>query len=108
VPRPMICLKVVIDSIRWSRTMSLQVRTSTPVLSNRDVVTITGYLLSGRMKVSSSALPWDRPRDAHDVFVVLHHFGPFHMMRAWRIRSAWSMSSQKTMVLAKRSVAFRY
>lgn len=42
IPRPMICLNSVIDWMRWSRTISLQVWTSTPVLSSLLVVAITG------------------------------------------------------------------
>ena len=57
VPRPMICLNSVIDWMRWSSTMTLQVWASTPVVISFDVVAMTGYRLSGSMKLSSSALP---------------------------------------------------
>ncbi len=42
VPRPMICLNSVIDWMRWSSTISLQVWASTPVVISSDVVAITG------------------------------------------------------------------
>jgi hypothetical protein len=42
VPRPMICLNSVIDWMRWSSTMSLQVCASTPVVISLLVVAMTG------------------------------------------------------------------
>jgi type I site-specific restriction endonuclease len=40
------------DWMRWSRTMSLQVCASTPVVISFDVVAITGNLDSGKIKLS--------------------------------------------------------
>ena len=62
MPRPMICLNSVIDWIGWSSTMSLQVCASTPVVSSFEVVAITGYRLSGSMKLSSCRFPRRCPR----------------------------------------------
>jgi hypothetical protein len=45
--------------------------------------------------------------DAHDVLAVLGAEVAFALTSASRIRSAWSMSSQKTMVLSYRSVSVR-
>ena len=42
VPRPMICLNSVMDWMRLSSTMSLQVWASTPVLMSCEVVAMTG------------------------------------------------------------------
>jgi hypothetical protein len=42
VPRPMICLNSLTDWMRWSRTISLQVCASTPVVISLLVVAITG------------------------------------------------------------------
>ncbi|MOA54660.1 hypothetical protein D3C78_1783210 [compost metagenome] len=42
VPRPMICLNSVIDLMCWSRTISLQVCASTPVVISLLVVAMTG------------------------------------------------------------------
>jgi hypothetical protein len=42
VPRPTICLNSIIDSMRWSSTMSLQVLASTPVVRSFEVVAMTG------------------------------------------------------------------
>lgn len=57
VPRPMICLKVVMELIVLSRTMTLQVLASTPVVNSSEVVAMTENLLSGSMKLSTSAFP---------------------------------------------------
>ncbi|MNY38632.1 hypothetical protein D3C86_1732700 [compost metagenome] len=42
VPRPMICLNLVMDWMFWSSTTSLQVLASTPVVISSEVVAMTG------------------------------------------------------------------
>jgi hypothetical protein len=79
-----------------SRTISLQVRASTPVVISSEVVAITGNRLSGSMKLSSSALP-----SRLSPVMRMTYFGcsiarvPASLTIAARIRSAFSMSSQK-------------
>ena len=57
VPRPTICLNSVIEPTARSSTISRQVCASTPVDSSREVVTMTGYLDSGSMKLPSWSWP---------------------------------------------------
>ena len=50
MPRPMICLNSVIELTTRASTMFLQVGTSTPVVSNCEVVRITGVVVSTSWK----------------------------------------------------------
>ena len=109
VPRPMICLNSVIDLISLSSTISLQVLQSTPVVISLDVVTMAGYFSLGSIKLSS----WALPSALSPVIRIMYLWfaatrSLFSLIRAWRMRSAWSMSTQKTMVLAKGSLSFSH
>ncbi len=106
VPLPTICLKVVMELMVLSSTISLQVFASTPVVSNSDVVAMTGYLLSGSIKLSSSALP-SRLSPVIRITYLLFSMAncPAALTMALRMRSAWSISSQNMMVFWYGSVA---
>ena len=73
-----------------------------------EVVAMTGKVDSGSMKLSSCALPSLLSPVMRMTYLL---FSPARsglaLTRAWRMRSAWSMFSQKTMVLAWRLVALR-
>jgi hypothetical protein len=108
VPRPMICLNSVIELMFWSRTISLQVLASTPVVKSLDVVTITGYGSSLSIKYESCAFPSLSSLVIRITYRRLLAAAGIIFTSSCRIRSAWSWSSQKTMVLAIGSADKRY
>ncbi len=104
VPRPIICLNLVMELILESRTITLQVWASTPVVISSEVVAITGYFSSGLIKLSSSRLPSSLSPVICMMYLWLAETrSGLCRARAERILSAWSISTQNTMVLAKRS-----
>lgn len=69
---------------------------------------MTGKVDSGSMKLSSWAFPSSlSPVMRTTYLLLLAARSELALTRAWRMRSAWSMFWQKTMVLANRSVALR-
>ena len=76
------------------------------MVNSSDVVAITGHLLSGSIKLSSSALPSTLSPVIRITYLGLSSgIYPAALTIALRIRSAWSISSQKIIVFANGSVA---
>ena len=92
----------------FSSTMSLHILASTPVVISLLVTAITGYFISSSMKFSSCALPSSlSPVIRIMYFSFLEYRSLFSLIRACLMRSACSISTQKTIVLLNLSVFFR-
>ena len=110
VPRPIICLNSVMEPVFSSRQITLQVCASVPVLISFEVVAITGNFCSGFMKSSRYPLATGSSPVMRTIYLseraVISSGAYFR--RACLIRSACSISTQKTIVFAIGSEFVRY